>query len=64
MSMDDSALRRLGIINAHIQDGPHEAQASGVEHCNTAAVAKKAEEVHGVLLPEKLTPDGQWNVVR
>lgn len=63
MSMSDSASRRLGIVNAHIQDGQHEG-VSSVEQYNTAAVPKQAEESYGVLLPEKLTPDGQWNVVR
>lgn len=62
--MDESVSRRLTALNSHIGASRHAGDTS-VEICNTSSRQSPQPDFnYGVHLPEKLSADGQWNVVR
>ncbi|GMH39572.1 hypothetical protein BSKO_07470 [Bryopsis sp. KO-2023] len=62
--MDESVARRLGVLSSHLKPAEKEHREI-IEHRNTSASDIVIPPGHyGVPLPEKLTPGGQWNVVR
>eukprot|EP00803_Ostreobium_quekettii_P000383 evm.model.scf_2481.2 EVM.evm.TU.scf_2481.2 scf_2481:12621-21767(-) len=63
--MDERAGRRLAVILGHGQkDDREEAENSVSLRGASASVGAGREQPHGVFLPEKLTDDGAWDVVR